>query len=107
MVVSNSSAKLSQFFIELQKYKDINPDTSDDIYDKGRHTYCHIIWMNKEHNFPKFEVRGWALRGPILNVSVVNWTVTAGTASLSLNDDNLEEFKILEDDPTLMVLYGR
>jgi len=109
-------SELEIFLKELDKFRVTNHPGHEDAYDHGRHTYCHIVWMDEHRGekFPIFEVRGWsALYSKIcpgeldqIHVSAVNWTVSAGTCSMHLNDSNISKFKILENDPTLQVLIG-
>ncbi len=97
-----SESKIKSFAEELHKYhKYVEYD--------DRHTFCHLVCMKELRGvkYPVFEVRGWGVKKTTLNVSVVNWTVCAGTASLELNEENISDWRILEDDPTLQVLIGR
>lgn len=98
-------SKIKSFVKELNKYKvKREPDPYGD-----RYTYCHLIYMKEVNgvNFPLFEVRGWGKNEDGIHVDLVNWTVAAGTCSVVLKADNIDDWKILEDEPTLQVLYGR
>ena len=76
-----------------------------------RLTHCHLLkfYSGKAHIF---QVRGWDYydefnKYPTLRINVVNWTITAGTATIYLQDDeDAKDWYILEDNPTLRVLYG-
>lgn len=69
----------------------------DDPYD-NRQTHAHLLF-NNEGKSHVFEVRGWLpIKDGELNVSVVNWTMCAGTARLTLSEDNVEDWHISEDD---------
>lgn len=91
----------------LQHYKTINPDIGRDHFEIGRHTYCHLM-VRHEGKWHKFEVRQFrtTMDYGLIEVSCVNWTLAAGTCTLSIKDDSVKDFKILEDEPTLQVLYG-
>lgn len=62
--------------------------------------------------YARFEVRGWGKPAKLpngkwmLEVSAVNWTITAGTCTLQLNEDDIDKFEILEDNKALQVLIG-
>lgn len=109
-----NKTKLHDFYHRLDKYKKINPDPEDDPYSVGRHNFCHIIFMieTKGVKYARFEVRGWdkptRLGSGIwmLEVSAVNWTITAGTCSIHIDEDNVDNFEILEDNKALQVLIG-
>lgn len=91
----------------LQHYKQNTQHLRDDFHDAGRFTYCHLmIYHNSAWH--KFEVRGWhtTMDYRMIEISCVNWTLAAGTCTLSIKDDSVKDFKILEDEPTLQVLYG-
>ena len=64
----------------------------------GRTTHCYLshIHEGKTHYF---EVRGWKLKDCILTVSVVNWTLCAGTAVLELTDGNVKDWEIVDEIP--------
>ena len=84
--------KLSEFYNELEK---LRKPKSDDPYD-NRVTHCVLLhnYNSKEH---KFDVRGWRpIKDGVLNISVVNWTMCAGTASLDLKEDTVGGFVIKE-----------
>jgi len=103
----------------LEYYKKINPkspDSDDMQYGHDRHTYCHLMYhvtaadANRiEHiGWHKIEVRGWRTTMDYrkIELSAVSWSLAAGTCTLMIKDDNVHKFKILEDEPTLQVLYG-
>jgi hypothetical protein len=105
----------------LQHYRETNPkiidhDSDAGQYGENRHTYCHIMYhiskelaIRLEHiGWHKIEVRGWhtTMDYRMIEISCVNWTLAAGTCTLSIKDDSVKDFKILEDEPTLQVLYG-
>ena len=86
-------SKLDKFYDELEK---LRKPKSDDPYD-SRITHCILIhnYKDKDHSF---EVRGWRpIKDGLLNISVVNWTMCAGTASLILEEDNVDGFSIRKD----------
>jgi hypothetical protein len=85
--------KLIKFYETLESYR---KPPSDDPYD-NRVTHCYLAYEHegKTHHF---EVRGWK---PIdetgtLYISVVNWTLCAGTAGLYMNLGIVDNYKILE-----------
>jgi len=90
----------------LEYYKKTNPFVPG-FDEPGRHTYCHLMVLH-EGKYHKFEVRGWhtTMDYRFTELSCVNWTLAAGTCTISIKDDNIAKFKILEDEPTLQVLYG-
>ncbi len=102
------ASKLMHFKRRLDKLKKANPFDKE-YHEPGRHSYCTLILMSKEHGIHFFEVRGYKLKkdGTMLDVSSCNWTLSAGTCSIELTEDNLHEWNILEDSPCLRVLYGR
>jgi hypothetical protein len=84
---------LIKFYETLESYR---KPPSDDPYD-NRVTHCYLSYEHegKTHHF---EVRGWK---PIdetgtLYISVVNWTLCAGTAGLYMNTGIVDDYKILE-----------
>lgn len=95
------------FLERLQHYKKTNPFVPG-FDEPGRHTYCHIMAL---HNgkWHKFEVRGHNITMDygMVEISAVNWTMAAGTCTLSIQrEQDVSIFKILEDEPTMQVLYG-
>lgn len=97
---------------DLNAYKRTNP-YDPECHEPGRHTYCHILFFPNEEQanrlgvLPhKFEVRGFSINSASIDISAVNWGVAAGTCSLIVGEHNVHQFKILEKEPTLQVLYG-
>lgn len=90
----------------LNHYKTTNPDIGLDHFEIGRHTYCHLMvqHMGKYH---KFEIRSIrvAYDYSVIELGAVNWTMAAGTCTLSIKPETVGLFKILEDHPTMRVLY--
>lgn len=87
---------VQQFKKELDKLRKVveyNPYEGS-----GRTTHCYIttIVNDKEH---KFEVRGWNLKNKPrrLEISAVNWTITAGTCLVVLDKVNVNNWKIEEN----------
>lgn len=84
------SSKLQDYLTKLER---LRKPKSDDPYD-NRITHCYILHEldGKDHTF---EVRGWR---PIvddkLEISVVNWTLCAGTATLTVTEDTVDTFRI-------------
>ncbi len=91
----------------LSHYKKINPDIGLDHFELGRHTYCHLM-LNYQGQWHRIEVRAFNITYDysLIEVSAVNWTLAAGTCTLRINPENVKDFKILEDEPTMQVLYG-
>jgi hypothetical protein len=86
--------KLKEFLKTLETYR---KPPSDDPYD-NRVTHCYLAYelKGKTHHF---EVRGWAKKidsEGVLKIAVVNWTLCAGTAMLYMDEDIVDEYKILE-----------
>lgn len=92
--MSKSNLKLKDFLHSLEKFR--KPE-SNDPYD-NRVTHCRLSHMHrgKEHIF---DVRGWR-KNPddTIYLSVVNWTLCAGTASLTINAQNVDLFKIKDSN---------
>lgn len=69
-----------------------NPDNY-----RERITHCHILYTDhagKEHSF---EVRGWGhIMGGKLDVGVVNWTLCAGPATITIDVNNVDLFRIVD-----------
>lgn len=98
----------------LQYYKTTNP-YDPEIHERGRHTYCHLMVYIRAGETPyysegwhKIEVRGHqtVLDYSRIELSAVSWTLAAGTCTITIDEINCKRFKILEDEPTLQVLYG-
>lgn len=97
--------KLEIFYDKLLKY-DKKPDEFD-----SRPTWCHILTRHKGE-LHRFEVR-WAKYWSdvqensldVIHINVVNWTLCAGTATLTLSNDNVGQFVIEEEEPTIGLLY--
>lgn len=99
---SPKAEKLKKFKNDLHKYHRYDVEYDD------RYTFCHLVLMKETRGvkYPIFEVRGWTAHKKEIRLSVVNWTICAGTASLELNEENIDEWRILEDEPALQVLIG-
>jgi len=85
---------LEEFHDKLEENrKESDPE---DYYER----LCHcVLLLEKDGKDHRFEVRGWRpLEDGKLNISVVNWTLCAGAASLTLSADNVEEFRIEENE---------
>ena len=68
------------------------------VYDPygSRNTHCYFIHESKQNELHFFEIRGWCkIINDKLNISAVNWTVAAGPCSITIDDKNLNNFKIL------------
>lgn len=82
---------IEQFYKKLQNFK--KPRLSYD-YD-SQITHCFIVHTIEDVDH-YFEVRGWKEpKDGKLHVSVVNWTLCAGTAILTLTEENVKKFKII------------
>lgn len=103
---------IKQLLRRLEHYRKVNPRVRDeDDYGDDRHNFCHLIYLDKvTKKAHRFQVRGWSydMLMETLNISVVNWTMLAGTGSLTLKNvpEELAKWVVAEDDPTLAVLYG-
>ena len=98
--------------LKLDKQKRLNPKPNDEdnIWEGGgRHTYCHLIHYSKQWGTHRFEVRGykWDEEKQHINISAVNWTMCAGACSVYLNEENIDQFFVLEDSPEAEILYGK
>lgn len=103
-------SKLNTFYKNLKKYY-VKPTNDGYGYGNDRVNWCHLLCR---HNgkLHRFEVRGARLvkdtsepSQDVIQVSVVNWTMCAGTATLSLNEANVGDWLIEEDAPTVGLLY--
>lgn len=91
------TSKLDVFLKNLNKLK---KPKSRDPYESGRTNHCDL---EHEHKGVKhvFEVRGWGkIENGELMVHVVNWTLCAGTATLTLNEERVDSYRILEEYPS-------
>ncbi len=85
-------SKLLNFYNELEKLR--KPEF-DDPYD-NRITHCYLL-HEVDGKIHEFIVRGWTpIKDGVLDVSVVNWTIAAGSASLGLTEDRVDKWKIKE-----------
>jgi hypothetical protein len=80
-------------------------------YDIGRTTICHLVYTNPEYldnngKFHIFEVRAYSFTKDSISLSVVNWTLAAGTARLEIDANNVHHFSVFEETPALQVLTG-
>jgi hypothetical protein len=85
-------SKLQDFYNKLETFR--KPE-SDDPYDR-RITHCYLAYThdNKEHTF---EVRGWRdIKNGVLCISVVNWTLCAGSAIIEMDEEIVDEYRIRE-----------
>lgn len=97
----------------LQHYKTSNP-FNPEVHEPGRHTYCHLMIYIRPEERPynegwhKIEVRGHrtTMDYSMIELSCVSWTLAAGTCTITIDEINCHRFKILEDEPTIQVLYG-
>lgn len=81
---------VNEFYETLQKYKVKEP------FDRQNHCYLVYIKESKPHIF---QVRAWKdVKEDSLNISVVNWTLCAGPASLTINNANINKFVIIPDE---------
>lgn len=85
--------KLERFKDELEKRrKKSNPD---DPYE--RLTHCNILYKHTDGKEHSFAVRGWGhiMLGK-LDIGAVNWTMCAGPVTLTIDNDNIHLFKIVD-----------
>lgn len=85
-------SKIKLFKKELEKHK---KPPSDDPYD-NRVTHCYLKYVHTDGKEHIFEVRGWAkkIENDELRISVVNWTLCAGTATLYLKEEIADSYRI-------------
>ena len=91
----------------LRFYKKNNPRPEFEYtgLEHERHTYCHLAtYHNKKLHF--FEVRSFDIRKEDITISVVNWTLCAGTATMNLTPKIAKLWFIVEDNPSIQVLHG-
>lgn len=104
--ILNKETSYQALIDRIQYYIITNPHPyPDDPYDSGRHTYCHLAHYAKGA-WHFFEIRGMSVKENRAHVSAVNWTLCAGTCAIDLTEVSVKDWKILEDEPTLQVLYG-
>lgn len=99
------ASKLKALKERLYHYKVVNPDTRH--HDIGRHTYCHLIYLEKGSTYPKFEVRSITFKDKVLSVGAVNWTVAAGTCTIDITEETAHLWAIEEDGGTPRILFGK
>lgn len=94
--------KLEKFYTAMIKHKKVDKDP----YNRGRTTWCHLLVKHKDE-LHKLQVRGLSFtkEKDVLTVSIVNWTMCAGTATLTLTEENCGRYIIEEDEPTIGLLY--
>jgi len=79
---------LEQFYEELENHRKPNPSGD-------RVTHCYLLHTldNVEH---KIEVRNWGpIESNVLSISIVSWTLCAGTGVLELTEDSANKFEII------------
>jgi hypothetical protein len=82
---------LKAFYNKLESFRKPPPE-----YPGDRVVHCHIKTSidGQEHTF---EVRGfYKPKDEAMEVSVVNWTLCAGTAWLTLTEDSIINYTIVE-----------
>lgn len=88
---------VANFYDELEKYRKPKPSAEDYACGDTRVTHCYLKLANKD-KWHWFEVRGWTeVKNEQLVISVVNWTLCAGTAWLELTNKNVNDYIISED----------
>jgi hypothetical protein len=86
--------KLEEFYNKLET---LRKPKSDDPYD-NRITHCYLLYVH-EGKTHKFDVRGWSeIKDDILRIGVVNWTLCAGSASLELTEEYVDDWTIEEEE---------
>lgn len=97
--------KLNNFWSKLVKYKK-EPDWERNPYDADRMCiWCHLL-VKHNGKLHRFEVRNGRLSDDAITLSVVNWTICAGAATLTLGEETVSQYLIEEDDPTVGLLYA-
>ena len=104
---------------DLTRWKRDNPKPirdEDEHYGDNRHTYCNLMYYIDEATASRYHKQGWhkmevrsfniTMDYSFIEIGVVNWTLTAGHGTLRVTADMVHNIKILEDEPTLQVLYG-
>lgn len=87
-------SKLEEFY---KKIETLRKPPSDDPFD-NRITHFHLLYTH-EGKVHRFQVRGWGeIKDGELDLSVVNWTIGAGTAGLTLNEDRVDLWTIEEEE---------
>ena len=116
--------ELNQFIARINEYVEvINPQVITDeedyrAYADRRHTYCNLMITKGKFVGHVFEVRSKPEKDELdygehtrdrYVISSCNYTVQAGTCTVSLSQRTLDQYgwAIVEDNPTLKVLYGR
>lgn len=83
---------MNEFYKELETHR---KPPSDDPYD-NKITHCYLVYTKKPDEFHFFEVRGWGkIKDEEIGVSAVNWTLCAGTCSVTITDKNCNDFDII------------
>lgn len=82
--------KLEKFYKELERHR--KPRVSG--YDRITHCYLSHEENGEVHHF---EVRGWKpIEDGVLNISLVNWTIVAGSCSLFLTEELVDQWDIYD-----------
>jgi hypothetical protein len=84
--------KLEELYQQLENNRDPG---SDDPYHRPYHGTLLYTKPN-DNAVHKFEVRGFKKEGDKLKLSVVNWTMCAGTATLTVSDKNVGQWRYRE-----------
>jgi hypothetical protein len=83
-------SKLANFRSQLELHR--KPKSDDPYDDRTNHCYLRYNHEGKDHCF---QVRGWGkIKNNELAISVVNWTLTAGPASLHVKEETVDNYKI-------------
>jgi hypothetical protein len=97
-------SKLEVFWDTLNKYR-LPKEAA-----KERENWCHLL-VKYDGKIHRFQVRYATYVGDvqekacdIIYLSVVNWTMCAGTASLELTEKNVSDW-VIEEEPTAKLLY--
>lgn len=98
--------KLKDFYKALEKYRRPVEDVRE------RMNWCHLLTKHKGE-LHRFQVRYASFKvdndeydkSDTIVLDVVNWTMCAGTATLTLTEDTCGKWLIEEDEPTVGLLY--
>lgn len=80
---------LRKLYKKMEKYR------TGEHYDRRPYFYMDTLHNGKMH---KFEVRHWKLVDYSINISAVNWTLTAGPCSIKITGRNYHKFVIQDSN---------
>lgn len=87
--------KLEEFYQTLMNLR--KPQIPVGELDEGgdRTNHCYLKYVHSDDKEHIFQVRGWStIIDSKLSISVVNWTLCAGPARLTLSEEDIDSWEI-------------